>query len=237
MQTAAETRALRLIRAAGAVVLVLFVLGTLLGPRAPVTTNVRGFVNPVVGMELAAEPRDVFGLVGQPDSPARPDAVRAMRLATWLDYPFLVAYTALYLGIALLLSARQTLSGRFIVVLFAVPLVVALADALENRQILLLTTLTEPHAMEAVIDRLRLFTVMKWYGLYAVSGLVAVLVWRDPSGWRWSAPFFGTTTVLGSVALAILPAIEWSMLPLGVAWTITWIHALRASRDGVLAEL
>jgi hypothetical protein len=237
MPTADERRALFLIRMAGGVVLVLFVLGTLLGPRAPVTANVPGFVNPVVGMELAAEPRDVFGLLGQPDSPARPGAVRSMRLATWLDFPFLVAYTALYLGIALLLVARQRLGGRVTILLFALPLVVGLADALENRQILLLTTMTDPHAMDAVLARLRLWTIVKWYGLYAVSGVVAVLVWRDPSGWRWSAPFFGTATVLGSVALAHLPAIEWSLLPLGVAWTITWIHALRASRDRASGRL
>ena len=227
----AETRALRLIRAAGGVVLVLFVLGMLIGPRAPVTANVPGFVNPVVGMELAAEPRDVFGLLGTPDSPARPAAVRAMRLATWLDFPFLVAYTALYLGIALLLIARQTPAGRLVVALLAIPLAVALADALENRQILLLTALTDAHAMDPVLERLRLFTITKWYGIYAVSGLVAVLIWRDRSGWRWSAPFFGTTTVLGSVALVHLPAIEWSLLPLGVAWTVTWVHALRAGRE------
>lgn len=228
MASSEERRALQLIRVAGGVVLVLFVVGTLLGPRAPVTVNVPGFTNPVVAMELVSGAGEVFGILGRPDSPARPAAVRTMRLVTWLDFPFLVAYTALYLGIGRLLVARGRARGRVTFLLFALPLVVALADVLENREILLLTGTTDPGAMDAALGRLRLFTIIKWYGLYAASGLVAVLVWREPNGWRWSAPFFGTATVLGSVALVHLPAIEWSMLPLGVAWSITWIHALRS---------
>jgi len=45
-----------------------------------------------------------------------------------------------------------------------------------------------------------------------------VLVWRQRGWWRWRL-FFGVGALLGLASLVHLPAIEWGIAPLGVAWT------------------
>src|SRR5437867_9425369 len=95
-----EGAALRLVRVAGTIVLAVFVLFQLINPKAPVVANTPGFHDPVAGFELASTPDDVFGILGRPGAPGREEAVRRMKLGTRLDFVFLLAYPAFYLGIA-----------------------------------------------------------------------------------------------------------------------------------------
>src|SRR6185436_18726920 len=109
--------------------------------------------------------------------------------------------------------------------LVVLPLVMAAGDALENREILVLTGLLDPGAMGPALTRLRLFTTLKWAALYLDSALVAAFAWGRPEWWRWSAPFFALGALLGACALVNPPAIEWSMGPLGIAWAMTLVRA------------
>ena len=81
--------------------------------------------------------------------------------------------------------------------------------------------------MNPALERLRIFTLVKWYALYAASGLVALYVLREPGWWRWSGVFFALAALLGLAAIVHLPAIEWSVVPLGVAWLMSYVRALR----------
>jgi hypothetical protein len=220
-----EGQALRVLRVTGGAVLVLFIALMLGNPGRPVTANTPGFMDPVVGLELASRPEHVFGILGAPTAPERNETVRRTVLVTKIDFLFLLAYPALHLGIAGLLIAAGGVSRPVATVLVALPVVMAVCDALENREILVLTALLEPASMEPVLTRLRLFTVLKWGALYLESALVAALVWRRPEWWRWSAAFFGLGALLGLFALVHPAAIEWSMLPLGIAWTMTLVRA------------
>jgi hypothetical protein len=220
-----EAPALRALRFAGLAVLGLFVALTLANPGRPVTANTPGFLDPVVGLELASRPEHVFGILGAATAPERPETVRRMVLVTDIDFLFLLAYPALHLGIAWLLIAGGGVPRVAAVALVLLPLVMAAGDALENREILVLTRLVEPAAMEPVLTRLRLFTALKWAALFLDSALVATLVWRRREWWRWSAPMFALGALLGVGALAHPPAIEWSMVPLGIAWTLTLVRS------------
>jgi hypothetical protein len=222
-----ERRAVRLVRVAGSVVLALFVLGMAIGPSAPVTANPPGFATPVVGIELAASPAEVWGVIGAPGAPARPAAVRRMRAALALDMLFLLAYPTLSVGIARLLGARGRLGRGAVLAVTALAVVMAFGDALENREILALTGLTDGDAMGPALARLRAFTLLKWDALFAAAAILAWGAWRERDWWRWSGAFFATTAALGAIGQAHPPAIEWSMAPLGVAWTMSWIRALR----------
>lgn len=224
----AERRALLILRISGAAVLFLSIVMLAVFPAAPVDRNVPGFLSPVVGFELASTPDHVFGILGAPDSPARPEAVRKMNLGNRIDFLFMIAYPALYVGIVLLLRARGRMSdglGRFLMVL---PVVMWLGDLLENRQLLQLAGMTDPAAMTEPLARLRPFTTMKWHALFGTSALIAYPIWQDRSGWRWSGVIFGVAAVIGFSSVVMLPAIEVAAYVLSLAWLSTWVYSLRA---------
>lgn len=220
-----EVQALRLLRVAGSAVIIIFIAMMAVNPGRPVEANTPGFIDPVAGLELASRPEHVFGILGSPTAPARAETVRRMVLLTRLDFLFLIAYPAFHLGMAWLLLARGGVSRPMAVALLVLPVVMAAGDALENRQILVLTGLLDPEPMVPVLARLRLFTALKWGALYLDSALLALLIVRQREWWRWSAPLFALGALLGLFALVHPPAIEWSMVPIGIAWTMTLVRA------------
>ena len=222
-----ERRALWVLRLAGSAVLVLFLASVAVAPRAPVRQNTPGFHDPVVGFELASRPEHVIGILGRPGSAERGMVAVRMRLVTWIDCLFLLAYPCLYVGIALLLAAHGRASRGMASVLIALAVAMAIGDALENRELLGLIREVDPARMAPALERLRIFTLVKWYALYAASGLAAFYVLREPGWWRWSGVFFALAALLGLAAIVHLPAIEWSVVPLGVAWLMSYVRALR----------
>jgi hypothetical protein len=225
-----QARARGILRVTGGALLLIFLAGLLVGPTTPVTTNPPGFANPVVALELATEPAQVFGILGRPDDPERAAAVRRMTVATVIDFPFLLAYSAFYVGIALLLRARGRLTERGARIVLALAIAMAAADAFENRELLALCGATDAGTMTPILGRLRAFTTLKWSALFVASAVVAAAIRRETGWWRWSAVPFGLAAALGVVALVHPPAIEWSLAPFGLAWTMVWVHALRAPR-------
>jgi hypothetical protein len=223
-----ERRAHRLVRVAGSAAVALFAVMTVAGPSAPVVANPPGFATPVAGIELAATPEEVFAILGAPDAAARADAVRRHRLVLLLDLGFLVAYPTLLAGVARLLRARGRLGNGVTTLVTALAVVMAIGDALENRELWVLTGLGDPAAMAAPLARLRAFTLLKWYAIFLASAILAVGVARERAWWRWSAPFFAAGALVGFATVLHRAAVEWSMAPTALAWTIAWVYSLRA---------
>jgi hypothetical protein len=223
-----ERRAITILRVSGGAVLCLSIVMLAVFPAAPVERNVPGFVSPVIGFELASESTHVFGILGQPDAPARAEAVRGMNLGNRIDFLFTVAYPALYVGIVLMLRARGRLAGGFARFMLMLPVVMWLGDLLENRELLKLADLTDPAAMSGGLARLRVFTLMKWHALFGMSALLAYPIWQDRSWWRWSGVIFGIAAAVGFASVAYLPAIETASYLLALAWLTTWVYSLRA---------
>lgn len=221
-------RALVILRVSGAAVLLLSIVMLAVFPAAPVERNVPGFFSPVIGFELASEPEHVLGILGHADHPARPGAVASMNRGNRIDFLFMVAYPALYFGIALLLAARGRLRGPLAKLLLVLPVVMWLGDLLENRELLALSGLTDPATMTDHLARLRPFTIMKWHALFGASALVAYPIWRDASRWRWTGVPFGVAAALGFASVGFLPFIEASAYVLSLAWLGTWVYSLRA---------
>jgi hypothetical protein len=224
---AAERRALWVLRLAGTAVLVLFLTSVAIAPRTPVRRNTPGFRDPVVGFEFASQPEHVFGIVGRPGSAERGMVAVRMRLVTWIDFVFLVAYPCIYVGIALLLATHGRAPRGIASMLIVLAAAMAIGDALENGELLRLMQEVDPSRMAPALVRLRIFTLVKWYAVYAASGLVAVYVGRETGWWRWSGIFFALAALLGLAAIIHLPAIEWSVAPLGVAWLMSYVRAFR----------
>ena len=223
-----ERQALRVLRVAGTAVLLLAAILLTVMPAEPVSENVPGFRNAVIGFELASRPEHVFGILGRPGVPERAEAVRRMDLGNRIDFLYMVAYPAFCAGIALLLAADGRLPRRIATLLLVLPVVMALGDALENRELLFLSGVTDPGTMTAALGRLRVFTLVKWYAIYGASGIAAPFIWREQGWWRWSALFFGAAALLGLASIVYLPAIEHGSMALIVAWTMTYVRAWRA---------
>ena len=220
-------QALWVLRLAGSAVLILFLISTAVAPSAPVRENTPGFSNPVIGFELASRPEHVFSILGRPGSAERGMVALRMRLATWIDCLFLLAYPLLYVGIAFLLAAHGRLPRGMVTVVVVLAVAMAVGDALENQELLRLMRAVDPSRMGPALGRLRIFTLVKWYALYTASALVAVHVWGEAGWWRWSGVLFGLAALLGLAAIFHLPAIEWSVAPLGIAWMMTYVRAFR----------
>lgn len=222
-----ERRAILVLRVSGAAVLLLSVVMLAVFPVAPVERNVPGFVSPVVGFELASTPDHVLGILGHPGDAARAAAVEGMNRGNRIDFLFMIAYPALYLGIVMLLRARGRLRGGLGRVVLLLPGLMWLGDVLENRELLALATLTDPAAMTEGLARLRPFTIMKWHAIFGASALIAVPIWQDPSWWRWAGPLFGIAALVGFASVVVPPTIESAAYLLSLAWLVTWVYSLR----------
>lgn len=225
---APERRAVRLLRISSTAVLVLSVLLLRIMPDRPVTANVPGFTSPVVGFELASEPAHVLGILGGPDAPARAETVRRMDLGNTVDFVYMLAYPALYVGIVLFLAARGRVGRRMTGLLLLLPPLMTLGDALENVQLFALSATTDPAAMARPLAALQVFTRLKWYAIYLESALIAPFVWRETGWWRWSALVLGASAALGFASVGWLPGIEYGAYVGAVAWTMTLVRAYQA---------
>jgi len=216
-----------IIRVAGTLVMVLTAAFLVILPVKAVHENLPGITNPMLGFELASTPAQVLGILGNPGEPVRADTVWRFDLANRIDFLFMIAYPALFVGIALLLEAHGSLSGRMLVVVGTLAVLMALGDAAENRELLSLSGATDPAAMQPALARLHAFTSVKWYAIFVASGLIGVGAWREHGWWRWCAPFFGLAAVCGTaVALVSLQGIEIGTYVLAVAWLIAYARGV-----------
>jgi hypothetical protein len=207
--------------------LVLTVVMLRVFPQAPVRANPSGFVSPVVAFELAGTPEDVAGILGDPGTEARAEAVRKMDRGNQIDFAFMIAYAAFHVGIALLLAAHGLVRGAVLATLLLLAAVMAPADALENRELLFLSHADPSPAMTAALAHLRLFTLIKWYAIFGFAALATPYVWRERDWWRWTAPLFGLAALFGLAWVVYPPALEYGGYLVAIAWLLTYIRSFR----------
>ena len=227
MDDAAARRATGILRIAGAAMLVLSIVLLAVLPATPARRNLPGIQSPIIGFELATTPAEVNDLLGDPGTPERADFAARMDRGNRIDFAFLLAYATLHAGIALRLAARRRLPRGVLAVLLMLAFDMALFDALENRELLFLSTAAPSPDVAASLGRLHAFTLVKWYAIFGFAALVTPFLWREPDWWRWTAPVFALGALCGIVGLVHPPGIEWGAYVLAVAWLATWLHALR----------
>jgi hypothetical protein len=220
-------RATSILRLAGAAMIALTAVMLAVFPAQPARRNLPGLQSPVIGFELARTPDDVAGILGDPGTPERADYAARMDRGNRLDFGFMLAYAAFHAAIALRLAARGRLPQGALVVLLVLAADMLLFDALENRQLLFLSTAAPSPDVDASLVRLHVFTLLKWYAIFGSAGVLTPFLWREPDWWRWSSPFFALAAIFGAVGLVDPPGIEWGGYAIAVAWLLTWVHALR----------
>jgi hypothetical protein len=220
----------------------LFLLSALLGLGALLMTAVlwligprqmgplpAGFVTPVMAFEFAATPAEVGHLFSVDGAATAMD-----RVNRW-DFLYMALYNG-FLSAFALACVRQT-GNRYYYAVAALPLLILFADAMENVQLLDITALLAGESVEPVLgqmqtllDRLRLFTWLKWGGL----ALYFVLLWpyfRGRPGWaRWIGYVGVLPALLAVVALFSRGlANELMALAIGVMFLLLTVYAWRAA--------
>lgn len=138
-----------------------------------------GFITPVMAFEFAATESEVWQLFQPAGSAEAMD-----RVNRW-DFLFMAFYSLLLFTFALA-AARRTGQPSFYVAAALAP-VILLADVLENVQLFALTygTTLDGGSLVNELDRLRLFTWLKWGGLAAY--FLLLLPYYRMMGGRWRA--------------------------------------------------
>lgn len=171
----------------GAVVMTLLL--SAVGPR-PTSPLPAGFITPVLAFEFAereAEVAALFAPAGQPTG----DTVRAdMDRVNRLDFLYIALYGGCLLAFAL--TCFRLTGQRLYLVAAALAVAIMAADVLENVQLLAITRLMDDGDVSPILaqltpllNRLRLFTWLKWGGL-AIFFLLLIPYFRGLTGpWRW----------------------------------------------------
>ena len=189
------------------------------GPRAtgPLPD---GFITPVVAFEFAESAAEVTTLFEPGGSAAAMD-----RLNRW-DFLFMALYS-LFLGTFALAAARQFGQPVLYIAAALAPLIL-LADVMENVQLLSLTAqLNLGGNMEPALDRLHLFTWLKWGGLAAYFLLLIPYFRRLDGRWRFVWLAAALPALAGGVALISRGlANELLALSIGLMFVLLTVYAV-----------
>ena len=165
----------------GAVIMTLVL--SAIGPRLA-TPLPGGFITPILAFEFAESPSEVSELVASEGSILAMD-----RLNRW-DFLYMVLYSGCLFAFALV-CARLT-GRRIFYIPAALALLILSADAMENVQLLAITRLWDDGDISPILtqltpllNRLRLFTWLKWGGLALYFVLLIPYFRGLNSPWRW----------------------------------------------------
>lgn len=204
--------------------LVASVVLTIVHPAKPVKALQPGMNLPVVALEMAWTTDEVWSILGEPQSDAGQESRRAFALGTTLDFGYILFYSLAYLFLNLLLIHRHG-AGRIWVVLSVFFIAVtAFGDVMENLAIFnILDSGTQSLASDAV-DRLVVFTRVKWLFL-GLSGLPAAVLLRR-EGQRGLSFVLTAAFAFGALGVLKQYAIEMMTLFLAFFWAYLLVRLL-----------
>ncbi len=193
-------------------------------PAKPVRAMQPGINMPVVGLEMAWTTAEVWDILGEPQTDAGQEARRAFALGTWLDFGYILCYSAAYLFLSLLLIHRHAAGRAWVIVSVLVIAITAFGDVMENRAIFnILDSGTQSLAAEHV-DALVVFTRLKWLFL-GINGLPAAVLLRR-EGKRGLSFILTAAFAFGALGVLKQYAIELMTLFLAFFWAYLFVKLL-----------
>lgn len=176
---------------------VFLVLTTVFPSKAP--SMMEGFSVPIIAFEFVQTPQEVHQLFGLSASAARDEMVAAMDRGNRLDFIYLCLYGSFLMTFSLK-TAAVTGKKRYAAgaVLAAAALV---ADAMENVQLLTITSNIDAGDFGRALFYLHYFTWIKWGGIVAVFLLLAP--------YFFSGGGFSKTIALAGTACAVLAVLSY----------------------------
>jgi len=130
-----------------------------------------GFFTPIIAFEFVQSQSEVSQLFGLSDSPDQLSMIKAMDFGNRLDYIYMVLYTS-FLFFFSLVCAKNT-GQRYYYAGSMLSLVILVADALENIQLLRITAKITSQDFAKELSLLHCFTWMKWGGITIVFLILA----------------------------------------------------------------
>jgi len=95
-----------------------------------------------------------------------------MRLKTWIDFGFIVAYVGLFLAVARMLGDHMGLAAA------ATGTLAGICDVIENIGILRIVNADLQHTTQAMIDVIRIPSLIKWALVWITLALLAASFWK-----------------------------------------------------------
>lgn len=139
--------------------------------------QIAGIRSPIIAFEFAQTVEEVETLFGPADSPERAAMVAAMDRGNWLDFLYMLLYSAFLASFAIQ-AARQT-GKRWLYGGAALALLALTGDILENIQLLAITAKLDSGAFTVELARLYWFTWLKWGSLALYFVWVGVGLWDN----------------------------------------------------------
>ncbi|NOY70752.1 MAG: hypothetical protein GXP53_14935 [Deltaproteobacteria bacterium] len=125
-----------------------------------------GFFTPIIAFEFIETRAEVFQMFTATDGNLRQSMIDAMDFGNRLDYVYMCLYSLFLLLFAVRCAEVSGKKYYYIGALLA--LTVLFADALENIQLLGITSAIENGDLGAYLVRLHIFTWIKWGGIAAI---------------------------------------------------------------------
>ena len=163
---------------------------------------VRGIPDPVLAMEVVRNVSELDAILSDAPSPDR----EAMRIKQYADFGFIACYAILFVLIGLLVRPRP-------VALFAAALGVlaAVFDVIENVGILRILDVDLNHTTQAMIDAVRIPSLIKWALASLTIGILGVLLMRTRRlGLRIVGALDLIAALLGLLGLIDNRALAWA---------------------------
>ena len=140
------------------------VLMTIFPAKAP--SIMEGFFTPIIAFEFVQTPQEVKQLFGPSGSAIRQEMIAAMDLGNRLDYIYMCLYATFLVSFSLSVVKVAVKKGYYVGAVLA--LVVLAADALENVQLLGITSKIATLDFENELCLLGYFTWFKWGGIAVI---------------------------------------------------------------------
>lgn len=197
---------------------------TVVNPTKPINTLQPGVNSPIIGLEMALQPYEIWNIIGDPQTLKGQKARSAFMLAHYIDFGYIVAYVLCYILLTWLMVARHDASRALLYTAVIAAIITGIADVFENLAIMRILesgteSLIEPHMTQLVLA-----TRIKWIFL-GISGLPVVALFRRE---QRRGPAFILTAAFAFGALGILKqyAVEIMTLFLAFFWVFIFIKLL-----------
>jgi hypothetical protein len=162
-----------------------------------------GFDSPILQAEFHVSNKDVYELYGAAPSDARLARTAQMRQAHYFDNWFLCCY-GLFLALFALFGFRFT-RKKYFLALILLAVVAAVADFFENDAIVRSTHILDAGGSDfsLALQRLAIFTWLKWLCLAFYFGLLARFFW-GAAAWGHFPNWLGKALACGSVLTLLI---------------------------------
>lgn len=196
-------------------VLLMFLIPAKPAHRLPPDLNM-----PIIALELAETPAELYNVIGDQKSDCRNRHV----YGTYVDFLYILSYVLAFISLGYVMKKRKYLQRTHFYVLFAIMLLAALGDVVENIFLFDLLGRTEGENIADQLFWLGRSTYFKWSTLGLAAGIISGGLVRY--GKRKIGIIFAGAFGAALIGLYLRPAIELQVIALSAAWPWVFVKTL-----------